>query len=203
MVDVGSEPPYGQLGGAMAAWDPRQNKTVENYRHLVTNQSIVSLAWEPKSRLIFGGSGNWGGGGTTPTEKGAKFFAFDPTKKQKVFEAALVPGARSYPATVAADGKIFTTVGDQLFVFNPETMKVDKTISLPGGQAEISLGRHKSGKLVGLAGRNVYIVDTAKTEIVSQARSPVAIRCGFALSDDAVYFGSGSELWRSRLPPGL
>jgi hypothetical protein len=104
---------------------------------------------------------------------------------------------------VAADGKIFTTVGDQLFVFNPETMKVDKTIPLPGGQAEISLGRHKSGKLVGLAGRNVYIVDTATMEVVSQAKSPVEIRCGFALADDAVYFGSGSELWRYRLPLGL
>jgi outer membrane protein assembly factor BamB len=57
LLYIGSEPPYGQLGGALGVWDPRQNKTIENYRHLVTNQSIVSLAWEPKSGLIFGGSG--------------------------------------------------------------------------------------------------------------------------------------------------
>ena len=78
LIYIGSEPPYGQLGGALGVWDPQQNKTIENYRNLVTNQSIVSLAYEPKSGLIFGGSGNWGGGGTRPTEKEAKFFAFDP-----------------------------------------------------------------------------------------------------------------------------
>jgi len=203
LMYIGSEPPYGQLGGAMGVWDPRQNKTIENYRNLITNQSIVSLAWEPKSGLIFGGSGNWGGGGTTPVEKEAKFFAFDPKKKQKVFETALVPDARSYPATVAANGKIFTSVGSTLFVFDPATMKVEKTISLPGGQTEISLGRHESGKLVGLAGGNVYVLDPVKLEFVETAKSPVPIKCGFALTEDAAYFGSGTELWRYRLPKGL
>ncbi len=119
-------------------WDPEQNKTIENYRNLVTNQSIVSLAWEPKSGLIFGGSGNWGGGGTRPTEKEAKFFAFDPKQKRKVFEAALAPGAGSYPATVAADGKVFTTVGDRLFTFDPQTMQVVRTNNLPGPQTQIA-----------------------------------------------------------------
>lgn len=203
LLYIGSEPPYGQLGGALGVWDPRQNKTIENYRHLVTNQSIVSLAWEPKSGLIFGGSGNWGGGGSKPAEKEAQFFAFDPRKKQKVFETALAAEARSYPATVAAEGKIFTTVGDKLFVFDPATMKVVKTLPLPGAQVEISLGRHARGPLVGLAGGTVYLLDPTKMEIVAQAKSPVPIKCGFALTDDAVYFGSNSELWRFRLPTNL
>jgi hypothetical protein len=68
MIYIGSHPPYGQLGGAMAVWDPRQNKTIENYHHLVRNQSIVSLAYEPQSGLVFGGSGNFGGGGTQASE---------------------------------------------------------------------------------------------------------------------------------------
>ncbi|MSU59334.1 MAG: hypothetical protein EXS35_14385 [Pedosphaera sp.] len=203
MMYVGSEPPYGQLGGALAVWDPRQNKTIENYRNLVTNQSIVSLAWEPKSGLIFGGSGNYGGGGARAVEKEALFFAFDPKKKQKVFETALAPGARNYPATFAADGKVFTTVGDKLFVFDPATMKVERTIPLPGSQVEIALGRHASGKLVGLAGGNVYVLDPVKMEIVSKAKSSVPVKCGFALTDDAVYFGSGTELWRYKLPSNL
>lgn len=200
MMYVGSEPPYGQLGGAMAVWDPRQNKTIENYRNLVTNQSIVSLSWDPKSGLIFGGSGNWGGGGSQPVEKEALFFAFDPIKKQKVFEAALLPGARSYPATATAEGKIFTTAGDKILVFDPATMKLEKTIPLPGSQVEISLGRHTSGKLIGLAGGNIYVLDPKKLEIVSKIKAAVPIKCGFALTENAVYFGSGSELWRFRLP---
>src|ERR1035441_10916293 len=76
LIYIGSEPPYGQLGGALGVWDPRQNKTIENYRNLITNQSIVSLAYEPKSGLIFGGSAVWGGGGTRATEKEARVFAF-------------------------------------------------------------------------------------------------------------------------------
>jgi hypothetical protein len=200
MLYVGSAPPNGLLGGAMAVWDPRQNKTVENYRHIVTNQSIVSLAFEPKSGLMFGGSANVGGGGARPSEKEAKFFAFDPKKKQKVFEAALVPGARSYAATFAAEGKVFTAAGSKLLVLDPKSKEVTKTIPLPGGQTEISLGRHASGKLVGLAGGSVYVLDPGKDEITLTEKAPVPIRCGFALTDDAVYFGSGVTLWRYRLP---
>jgi outer membrane protein assembly factor BamB len=201
LIYIGSEPPYGQIGGALGVWDPRQNKTIENYRNLVTNQSIVSLAYEPKSGLLFGGSANWGGGGTRPTEKEAKFFAFDPKHKRKVFEAALAPGAVNYPATVAADGKVFTTVGDRLFVFDPQAMRVVRTNSLPGIQAQIALGTHRSGLLVGLTDRAVYALDPSKGAVVHIAPAPTHINCGFALTDEAVYFGSGPTLWRYWLPP--
>jgi streptogramin lyase len=195
-IYIGSEPPYGQHGGALAVWDPGKNRTIENYRHLITNQSIVSLAWEPKSGLIFGGSGNFGGGGTRPCEKEAKFFAFDPQPKAKVFEVALAPGARSYPATFAADGKVFTTLANRLFVFDPVTMSVSKTIQLPGNQVEISLGRSGPARLVGLTTRSVYVLDTGVCEIVQTAVSPVPVNCGFAVISNSVYFGSGCALWR-------
>jgi streptogramin lyase len=199
MIYVGSEPPYGQLGGALGVWDPKQNKTIENYRHLVTNQSIVSLAWEPESGLIFGGSGNFGGGGARAVEKEAKFFAFDPRKKEKVFETVLVAGAGNYPATFAARGRVFTTVGDRLFVFDPKRLTVTKTLQLPGAQVEISLGQDRDERLVGLTSKGVYVVDAERCELVNTAAAPVPVRCGFAVVDDAVYFGSGTELWRWRL----
>ena len=200
LIYIGSEPPYGQLGGALGVWDPKQNKTIENYRHLVTNQSIVSLAYDPKSGLIFGGSANWGGGGTRPVEKEAKFFAFDPKQKRKVFETALVPGAERYPAMEAAAGKVVVSVSGRLLVFDPQTMRVVQETNLPGHQVEIALGRHRSGLLVGLTSRTVYAFDLAKGEVVHVAESPAHIRCGFALTDEAVYFGSGPTLWRYWLP---
>ena len=202
LIYVGSEPPYGQLGGAIGVWDPTQNRTIENYRHVITNQSIVSLAWEPKSGLIFGGSGNYGGGGTTSVEKEAKFFAFDPKKRQKVFETALAPGARNYPATFAANGKVFTTVGDKLFVFDPGSRKVLQTVQLTGAQVEISLGQLPDGRLVGLTSGSVYVLDPESGALVHTAAAPVHVRCGFALLDNTVYFGSGAALWRYRLPAG-
>lgn len=196
LIYIGSEPPYGELGGALAVWDPQQNRTIENYRNLVTNQSITSLAWEPTSGLIFGGSGNYGGGGTRPVEKEARFFAFDPKRKEKIFEAALVPGAVKYPATVTADGKVFTTAGDKLIAFDPQAMKVTHTAALPGTQLDISLAQDTGGRLVGLTPKAVYVVDPAKPVVVHTANAPVSINCGFALVDNAVYFGSKAELWR-------
>ncbi|MBI3735744.1 hypothetical protein HY256_04435 [Candidatus Sumerlaeota bacterium] len=199
MIYVGSEPPYGQLGGALGVWDPAQNKTIENYRNIVQNQSIESLAWEPKSGLIFGGSGTVGGGGTRPSEKEAFFFAFDPKKKEKVFEAALRPGAQSYEAAFALGGKVYVCAGDKLFIFDPAAMKIEKTIELPGGQVPISLGADSRGQIAGLTYTSIYILDPAKGEITQTLPSPVRIKCGFALVDDYVYFGSDTQLWRRKV----
>jgi streptogramin lyase len=203
LIYVGSEPAYGELGGAIGVWDPKLNRTVENYRHVVTNQSIVSLAWEPRSGLLFGGSGNYGGGGTRPVESEARFFAFDPVKRIKVFEAALAPGARNYPATAAANGKVLTAAGDRLFVFDPATLQVTHTLTLPGSQLDISLGLLTSNRLVGLTSKAVYVIDADRAEIVHTAPAPAPIRCGFAVVSNAVYFGAKAELWRYRLPDDI
>jgi outer membrane protein assembly factor BamB len=200
-IYIGSEPPYGELGGALGVWDPALNRTVENYRNLITNQSIASLAWDSKTGLIFGGTGNYGGGGTKPIEKEAKFFAFDPNRKQKVFESVLVPGAQKYPATCVSHGRVFTTVGDKLLVFDPHSMTVKRTIALPGPQLDISLAEAPSGLLVGLTSKSVYLVDPEKEQIIQTAEAPVPINCGFALVDNSVYFGAKAQLWRYALPP--
>ena len=198
LIYVGSEPPYGEFGGGLGVWDPNLNKTIQNTRHVVTNQSIVSLAWEPESGLIFGGSGNYGGGGTRPVEKEAKFFAFDPRSGRKVFEASPAPGARNYPATAAAKGRVFTTAGDKLFVFDPRSMVFVATNSLPSVQVEISLGPFKE-RLIGLTSRSVYAVDLPDGKITELGSAPNRIDCGFAIESGAVYFGSGVELWRFSL----
>jgi streptogramin lyase len=196
MIYIGSEPPYGQLGGALGVWDPKRNRTVENYRNLVTNQSIVSLAFDPKSGLIFGGSSINGGGGTRPSETEAKFFAFDPRAKRKVFETALAPGASGYPAMFCADGKIFAAAGDRLFTFDPASRTCARSVALPGRQVEISLGSLPDGRLIGLTSKGIYVYDAARNEITARADPPVPVSCGFALVDGWVYFGSGPALWR-------
>jgi streptogramin lyase len=197
LIYVGSHPPYGQLGGAMAVWDPGQNKAVENYRNLVKNQAITALAYEPESGLICGSSGNYGGGGARATEKEAKVFAFDPRKKEKVFETALAPGAQSYQAMCAARGRVFVAVGATLYVFDPGTRSVVRQLALPGSQVEISLGLHRDGRLYGLCSAGIYSVDPQSGEVKPVASSPpVGIHCGFALTDTGIYFASGPHLWR-------
>lgn len=193
---IGSLPPYGELGGALAVFDLIAEKVIENYRHLVTNQSVVSLACDPKTGLVYGGSGITGGGGTAPSEKEAVFFVFDPKLRKKVFESVLVPGAGAYPAVCIACDRVFVAAGNALHVFDPETRRVEKVIALPGSVLEISLGVWGETLLVGLTRRHVFAVDARKCEVVWSAQSPVPITCGFALTGNAAYFGSQRELWR-------
>jgi hypothetical protein len=40
-VYVGSLPPYGQVGGALGVYEPKADKVVENYRHLVQDQASL------------------------------------------------------------------------------------------------------------------------------------------------------------------
>ncbi len=198
---VGSLPPYGELGGALALFDLRSGRITGNHRHLVTNQSIVSLAWEPKSGLLFGGSSTAGGGGTQPSEKDARFFAFDPRTGTKTFETVLAPGLDSHPALCAVDGLVYVAAGPRLLVFDPARRAVSREIPLPGTPLEISLGRHPDGRLVGLTSRAVFAIDPGSGGLEFHTNAPVPIRCGFALAADAVYFGSGAQLWRCVLPP--
>lgn len=197
---IGSLPPYGELGGALAVFDLEAGRVAENYRHLVTNQSIVALAWDPNSGLVLGGSSVTGGGGTLPGEREARFFVFDPRLKAKVFETALATNIRAYPAICVARQKVFVAAGKSLHVFDPVTCRSMKTIALPGGVLEISLGLHGAGVVIGLTSQCVFAVDVRSGELISTAESPVPITCGFALADNAVYFGSGRQLWRYVIP---
>ena len=146
LIYIGSEPPYGELGGALGVWDPRQNRTIENYRHLVTNQSIVSLAWEPKSGLLFGGSGNYGGGGTRAVEKEARFFAFDPKKKREGLRGgAGSRGAQLRRPPCAAQGRSSPRWATGCSSSIRQSMRVIEDGRLPGAQVEISLGPARRG----------------------------------------------------------
>jgi len=51
-----------------------------------------------------------------------------------------------------------------------------------------------------ISAKGVYSVDLASEKIISTTNAPVPVNCGFALLDDAVYFGSKAELWRYVLP---
>ena len=124
-----SHAPYGQLGGAMAIFDPQSQKVVANFRNLVPNQSLICVAWEKQSNLIFGGSDVWGGGGSEPTEKEARLFAFDPVKREKLYEVTPLPGESGIKVLAAAEGKVFGvgSRSNKTFVFDPQTKTVTRT----------------------------------------------------------------------------
>jgi hypothetical protein len=198
---IGSLPPYGQLGGAMGVVSTRTFKTVENYRHLIRNQSIVALAWDKSGGLIYGGSCIAGGGGSAPTEKEAKFFGWDPAIRKPAFEMTVIPGDNQILSLTMAAGKVFGTSApsNSLFVYDPEVKKVVHTSKVAlGALQEVSLGLHADGIIYGLTNRSILSVDPKTYAVTQVARLPVAASCGWALMDTGIYFGSGVHLWRYR-----
>jgi hypothetical protein len=82
-IYVGSLPPYGQVGGALGVYDPKADKVMENYRHLVQDQGISALCVEATIQKIFGGSSTAAGGGGKPTAKECVIFSWDWKEKRK------------------------------------------------------------------------------------------------------------------------
>jgi hypothetical protein len=185
----------------MGVYDPAADKFVENYRNIIPQQSVVSLAWEERSGLVFGGSSVAGGGGSRPTEKEAHFFAFDPAARKKTLDVAPVAGDSTIVAMVAAEGKAFAVSrpSNTLFVYDPASSEIVHRRKIAfGAQHEISLGRFRDGKLYGLAGSTIYRMDPKTYAIEKVAAYKGRITCGFALNDTGVYFGSGTHLIRYR-----
>lgn len=200
MIYIGSLPPYGQLGGAMAVFDPRQSKVVENYRNLIQDQSIVALAWDRKTGYVIGGSSLWGGGGSTPAAKDVVFFAWDSQRKQKVWEITPVPGDDNTQAVCVVDGKAFLTtrLSQRLTVVDTATGEVlhQSKVEL-GYPMDISLGEYK-GLIYGLTDKSLITIDPGTYEVKELATLPTGATSGFVVNDTGIYYGSGVHLWRYR-----
>jgi hypothetical protein len=201
-IFIGSMPPYGELGGAMAVYDANRDAVVENYRHLIPNQSIVSLAYEPKSGLIFGGSSIFGGGGTQPVEKDAHLFAWDPNKKEKVVDIIPMRGDPAIVSMAVADGKVFAASAgsNSLIVYDPQQERIVHTGKILFGRPlDISLATHSDGFIYGIAGRTIFRVDVETYKISKVAEYSGEVSCGFALTDTGIYFGSVVYLVRYKM----
>jgi outer membrane protein assembly factor BamB len=195
-----SHAPYGQLGGAMAIFDPKQQKVFANFRHLVKDQSLICVTWEKQANLIFVGSAVGGGGGSIETEKEGKLAAFDPVKREKLYEVAPVAGDKGVKVLAAAEGKVFgVTHGDTTFLFDPQTKNVVKTMTNPfGGQVWGSFRLHADGLIWGLTSTSIFTLNPKTCEHALVAKAPKPITAGMAIMDDGIYFACNANLWRYR-----
>lgn len=201
-IYIGSYPEYGKHGGAIGVWDPAQDKLVENHHNLIKNQAIASLAYDAQTGLIFGGSSTAGGGGTSPIEKEARFFAFDPAAKTLVFEEAPFPGAQDIRTLVLAGRRIFGIAGDnQLFVYDVDRKEYlhKSTLSVTSVRDQ-ALGVWKDGRLYGLTETEIFRLDPETFQLDVVAKYPGSIRSGFALDECGIYFVDGIKLMRCNLP---
>jgi heparin/heparan-sulfate lyase len=210
-VYIGSYCSYGQLGGSFAVFDPNQKKVVENYRNIVPNQSIISLASNSKYKQIFAGSSVRGGNGIKPTEKEAVFFAWDPVEKKKLAEVIPVRGHGHIVSMCANDDRVYMITAKEhntfggipeetsLAVYDIEKKFVLLTRKFDFGMPiDTSLGIGDDSNLYGLTEKGILRINSTTMEI-DLIESPVKIQHGFAINNGYIYFCSGSDIWRFNL----
>jgi hypothetical protein len=194
-VYVGAVSGYGKLGGPLAAWDVAGGK-VEQYQDVVKDQSVITLAaWK---NLLVGGTTVAGGGGSHPAATEARLFLWDTATRKKIFETTPVAGAGTINDLVAApNGLVYGLANRTMFVFDPAARQVKHRVEIPfqeGIYNAAAVGH--DGRIWGLASEGIFVIDTAKDDVAIFARSPKPITAGFAMSDRAIYFACGPEVWR-------
>jgi hypothetical protein len=201
-IYIGSYPEYGKHGGSLGVWDPGTDTLVENYHHLVKNQSIVSLAYDAVTGLVFGGSSTAGGGGTTPVEPEAKFFAYSAETKGLVMEEAPFPGAAGIRTLVCAGRKVFGVAdASKLFVWDIDRKAYAHQGEMGiGAVADCGMTLWRDGKFYGVTDNQVFRLDPETFAAVVLATYPGHIRCGLAIDDRGVYFGDCATLMRFNWP---
>jgi hypothetical protein len=196
-VYVGGYPDYGLLGGAIGVYDPEKNEK-RAYRHVITNQSIASLAYVEKLDLIAAGSSVLGGTGTRAVEKEAKLMLWDPKEEKKVLEITPVPGAKTILSlATAVDGVVYgITNNEKVFVFDPEKRETTKIFDLGFKEPrDISLQLGPDLRLYGLAKEAIFSIDPRNDHVSLLAVPPVPIHSGMAMMGRKIYYGSGAGLW--------
>lgn len=198
-VYIGTVPTYGEFAGALTRFDPATEEWVV-YRHIVPNQSVVSLASDPASGMIAAGTSVAGGGGTDPVEREARLFLWDPQERAKIYETVPVPGERQIAALAAVGGKIFGLTGTgTLFVFDAvgRCLLESRPLGLGSPHYE-AFEPGPEGKLYALIGGAVIRIDPATHAVEELGRYP-GLKTGFAILGDSVYLGATANLVRAVL----
>jgi outer membrane protein assembly factor BamB len=201
-VYIGGYPDYGLLGGGIGVYDPEKNER-RVYRHVVTNQSIISLTYIEKLDLIAAGSSILGGTGTRAVEKEAKLMLWDPKQEKKLFEIIPIQGAKAVLSlATAVDGTVYgITNNEKVFVFDPGKREITKIFDLGFKEPrEISLQLGPDLRLYGLAKDAIFSVDPRNDHISLIAAPPVEISSGMAMLGRKIYYGSGAALWEFEIP---
>ncbi len=199
-VYIGAVSGYGLLGGPLCVYDPETGH-IDQYLHLVEDQSVWALAVLPNG-LIVGGTTIGGGGGSHATQTEAKFFLWSPKTRKKVFETVPVPGAGTIDAlALGRNGMVYGFAGDTMFVFSPREGKVVHTA--PTGLGSVifnAVAPGPEGKLYGLYSKGIFTVDETTHEARSVAEYPDGINGGFAIRGRQVFFTSGPTVVSYTLP---
>lgn len=199
---VGSVPKSGRLGGALTWWDMTSG-TLEVHRHLVPDQSIVSLV--EHDGLLVAGSSVYGGYGIDPVADDAELIVVDPETTDVIHRTVPVPGARSVGAlTTDENGLIWAVADGTLLQYDAATGSIVRAARLfPATDT-----RYGSDRGIVLTDEFAYVVSSGRlwrvdrltwstTELAADSITHLA-----SDSDGRLYYTRGARLYRWTPGPG-
>lgn len=123
---VGTVAEYGQLDGMVALYNP-DTEEIHEFREIVGEQSISALAY--RDGVLYGGTSDRGGGGTTPTNSQAQIFAIDvETKKVLWIKDAPEAHKQVSALTVDDDGYLWGVTVGTVFRADAESGEIVRAV---------------------------------------------------------------------------
>jgi hypothetical protein len=196
-VFMTSEGNYSTLGGALAVYTSSTG-AVEIYPQLVKDQNLETMAFDPKSGCVWGGTDRWGQmHSVAPTQPTTVVWAFDPRAKKLTTTLAPWPNVDAIRVLGSpADGLILATANGQAALIDTTTQKIlyDK----PWPIEPIKLRKGKDGATYALSGGILYRWDLTKNELHPVASAP---GCTFftEASPELWLLGDAISIYRMKL----
>lgn len=199
---IGTIPDYGKLGGSLTIYDPAAGADPVEYKNVVANQSIVSLA--VKNGKVYGSTSVSGGLGIDPAEQSAKMFIWDMTSGKTVKEwIPEIPGAADKAQMISGtsfgpDGLLWAAVDGTIFAVNPETQAVVKSKTIYGDITNYGKWRPvyirwgNDGMIYSTLAGKVTVIDPVSLDHTTLATSPHV-----TLGDDGnIYYTADTQLMK-------
>jgi len=203
-IYIGTVPTYGKMGGALSIYDP-ETGAFEVHRHIMPNQSIVSLTCGLDGWTIYGGSSVDNGEGTTPVESRAHFFAWDAREGKLMLDIPMPPGTSDVDSLATApDGLIYGCAGSTLFIFDPQAGAIVHKQSAGAGEIR-QMVAWADGLIYGISENAVFRMKpiSAPGEMVGFERLYSGGRIIALDTQGRIYFGRGPNLYVLDNLPGF
>ena len=202
----GTTPAKGRLGGALVQVDP-ETRTWKHWPCPLPDLSLTYLTALPETGEILACASVGGGSSAIPVADEAAIYLWDPARAAMTWSGKPVPGTRTYGRAVRLnDGRVFGLAGTAYYLFDPVKRQVLSTGDLPASPAAFPMLNDATvgprGIVYGIGNGAVFAFDPADNAVRIVGKHPSLDRVhGFLVtSDGALYYGSGADLWRCRLP---
>ncbi len=171
-VYISSDSAYNHLGGALAVIDP-ETEHIDVYHHLIRDQNLPTLAYDPTTRLLWGGTDRWGQMRShPPTQDSSLIYAFDPRTREVVGTLMPWPGSDVTSVLgVSANGILVAASGSEIALIATENQEVLYKGTSPIGVPSKTL-LASDGFCYCLAGGKLYRWDLEHNVLTPVATSP-------------------------------